>query len=184
MSYCDAHNDFMCPHNDYVCTDRQWVCVYLQWLCNSQNCIMFFLKDSVIFTMALFTIIMTICNIHSDYVWPSQWVFVTSQWFTCFQNETVHPHNDSLWSLSYHTLTIKFDCDCDFDNDFVWLHNDSVWPHNDIVWLIMSSYALRMIMSDSQWLCNYHYISIWPWQWLCDLPNDCVLSQGLWVFSQ
>lgn len=139
MSYCDAHNDFMCPHNDYVCTDRQWVCVSLQWLCSSQNCIVFFLKDTVIFTMALFTIIMTIRNIHNDYVWPSQWVFVTSQWFTCFQNEAVHPHNDSLWSLSL-----------PYSHNKIWLwlwlwqwlcltsqwlmcpHNDFVCPHCDL----------------------------------------------------
>lgn len=116
--------------------------------------------------MALSTIIMTICNIHNDYVWPSQWVFVTSQWFTCLQNEAVHPHNDFLWSLSYHIFTIKFDCD--FDNDSIWLQNDSVWPHNDIVW---PHNEFTCPYNDyfwlSQWLCYYHYISIWPWQWLC-----------------
>lgn len=132
--------------------------------------------------MALFTIIRTICSIHNDYVWPSQWVFVTSQWFICLQNEAVHLHNDFLWFLSYHTFIIKFDCD--FDNDSIWLQNDSVWPHHDTVWP-HNEFTF-------QWLCLTFtvavllslYLYMILTMTLCDLPNDCVSSQGLRVSSQ
>lgn len=108
-------------------------------------------------------------------------------------NESLWLHNDLhafkmrlctltmtfCWSLSYHTFIIKFDCD--FDSDSIWLQNDSVWPHNGIVW---PHNEFTCPYNDyvwlSQWLCYYMTLTMT----LCDLPNDYVSSQGLWVSSQ
>lgn len=49
--------------------------------------------------------------------------------------------------------------------------------------LIMSSYALKMVMSDFHSDC-VTIIFLYDLDNDCELPNDCVSSQGLWVFSQ
>lgn len=52
--------------------------------------------------------------------------------------------------------------------------------------LIMSSHALTMIISDfhSDYISISLYLYMTLTMTLCDLPNDCVSSQGLWVSSQ
>lgn len=104
------YNDIMYPHNDF-CALIMTLCAHTRTLCGLIATLSFPVNDADIpsnepchhnsschahaFCM---TLTVTLCEMHNDLLWCSQWFDVPSQWLCVKQtcNECVCPYNDSV----------------------------------------------------------------------------------------
>lgn len=142
MTICTTHNatlfynDIMYPHNDF-CALIMTLCAHTRTLCGLIVTLSFPANDVVIpsnepchhnsscyahaFCM---TLTVTLCEMHNDLLWCSQWFYVPSQWLCMKQtrNECVCPYNDSV----IHKIML-----CSFSKTLCYLHNGFVHHYND-----------------------------------------------------
>lgn len=201
------YNDIMYPHNDF-CALIMTLCAHTRTLCGLIATLSFPVNDADIPSNELchhnsschahvfcMTLTVTLCEMHNDLLWCSQWFYVLSQWLCVKQtrNECVCPYNDSV---IYKIML------CSFSKTLWYLHNGFVHHYNDNMqysqWLCMtftmSLCDFTMIYMPSKWGCApsqwlfvifiipyfHNKIWLWLWQWLFDFKMTlCGLTMTL-----
>lgn len=135
MTICTTHNATLF-YNDF-CALIMTLCAHTRTLCGLIVTLSFPANDVVIpsnepchhnsscYAHAFcVTLTVTLCEMHNDLLWCSQWFYVPSQWLCMKQtrNECVCPYNDSV----IHKIML-----CSFSKTLCYLHNGFVHHYND-----------------------------------------------------
>lgn len=137
MTICATHNatlfynDIMYPHNDF-CALIMTLCAHTRTLCGLIVTLSFPVKDAdiptnepCIITLChahafCMTLTVTLCEMHNDLLWCSQWFYVPSQWLCVKQTR-----NECVW-VSLQWL-------CNSQNYVVFFLKDTVLSYNGFV---------------------------------------------------